>query len=342
MDLSSEPKLPLTASRRSTLRLLGIGGAAALLGGQTRVARAEQPEPKPATPEIQQGGGFYRFRLGELTVAVVSDGGFVSRPSDIFPKVSDSDLQEVTDRAFLSPGHLPTQINTLFIQTPSAKILVDTGAAGAFGPTTGQLLQNLGRVGVTPNDITHVIITHVHPDHAGGLLTADGKSQFAKAKIYVNQAEHDFWMSDAPKFPDTLLPDQVQQGMIAGAKKALAGVKAQLELTKPDAVIADVVTVVDAAGHTPGHVALRIKSGEDSLLYISDTIVAAPIQMPHPDWQCLYDADSGKAIETRKRLLGDAATGRTLIAGSHLAFPSLGHVGAARDAFRWVPRLWEW
>lgn len=329
-------------SRRQALRLIGLGAAATLVAPFGRTAEAQPASAAPAT-DVPQGSGFYRFKVGELDCAIVSDGGFTARPSDLFPDVGDDELAEAADKGFIAPGYLPMSINALLVRTGSAVVLIDAGAADNMGPLGGKLVGNLARLGVKPDDVTHVIVSHVHPDHAGGLLTTEGTSQFAKARVIVGEAEHAFWTGDAPTFPEsTLVKPEMQQGMIAGAKKILGVVKDQLELHKPGDVIAGALTLLDAAGHTPGMVAVLVESGDASALYVADTMHVLPIQMPHPEWNFVFDRDPAEGAKMRKQFMSTAASTRVRVVGPHLPFPSIGHIVKDGNAFRWVPQLWEW
>lgn len=328
-------------TRRGALRSLAIGGAGMLLVDPS--ASFAQPATPAVADSSLQGAGFFTFRHGEATVSVVSDGGFVMKAGDVFPKVPKAELDEVAKSAHVSPDGFPGQINTLLIRRGNDVILIDTGSGRNFGPTAGLLLPNLSRAGVAPADVTHVVLSHAHPDHVGGLLTADGKPTFARAKVFVNKAEHDFWTGPDPQMPDALVGADFKSMVIAAAKKAFAGVEGSLELLKPDDTVAGVVKLIDAPGHTPGHVALRVGAADGPhLMYLGDALFILPLQLKHLDWHAAYDADPVAAALTRRKLLETAAENGTLATAAHLPYPSLGYFDRDGDGFRWTARAWTW
>ena len=239
-------------SRRQLMTMLGLGAAGFVLGPSLS-AFAREPAvatPSPNDPSLQ-GAGFFTFALGEATVSVISDGGFVMKPAEVFAGTSESDLKAAGDETHVSLDGFAGQINTLLVRHGNDVILIDTGAGRAFGPTAGFLLTNLAHAGVKPADITQVVLSHAHPDHAGGLLTAEGKPAFPRAKVILNQKEHDFWTSDDPKLPNCKAPAELQAMMVDTAKKNLGGVKSAIELAKPGDSIAGIIKLVEAYGHTP-------------------------------------------------------------------------------------------
>ena len=144
---------------------------------------------------------------------VVSDGT-LSFPTDFF--VPNADPNAVT--AALTEHFLPTEdifahLNTLYVETDEHKVLIDTGAGNAFGPTAGYLLNNLDSAGIAAADIDTIILTHAHPDHIGGVLDAEGQLRFPNAQFYVSQAESDFWLADTVEMPQSLLDEETKTGL---------------------------------------------------------------------------------------------------------------------------------
>jgi glyoxylase-like metal-dependent hydrolase (beta-lactamase superfamily II) len=328
-------------SRRNLFRSLAFGGAGVLLFDPSWAFA--QPAAPTVIDRSLQGAGFFTFQHGEATVSVVSDGGFVMKPGEVFPDVPKAELEQVAKAAHVSTEGFPGQINTLLVRRGNDVILIDAGSGRNFGPTAGFLLPNLSRAGVAPADVTHVVLSHAHPDHVGGLLTADGKPTFARAKIFANKAEYEFWTGPDPKMPDSLVPPDFQKVMINAATTAFAGVKDSLEIVKPDDTIGGLVKLIDAPGHTPGHVALRVGAADGPhLLYLGDALFILPLQLKHLDWHAMFDADPVAAAITRRKLLDMAAEGGTLATASHLPYPSLGYFDREGDGFRWTPRPWTW
>lgn len=317
-------------SRRDALKWAALAGAAAFLPGRT--AMADEPAPASAP----QGSGFYRLKVGELACALVSDGSFAMDPAMLLPKAGPEAIEAAARAAFVSAKQVPVQVNAFVIDAPGGAVLVDTGCGDAFGPATGRLAANLARLGIAPEKVRTVVLSHAHGDHSGGL------SAFPAAEIAISEAEHAFWTGTA-EMPRSLLAADMRKGMTAGIQAALAAVKGRLRIVKPDAEIAPGISLVPASGHTPGHVAVRIASGADTLLYLSDVLHLPALQLVHPDWHVSFDVDPAEAAATRAKILDMAAADRLRLSGSHLPFPSNGHLTkAAGGGYGWVPGVWEW
>ena len=329
-------------SRRDFARMLGLGAAATLFGGAfSRLLAA--PAGAPTTgPAGMQGAGYYGFALGEARVTMVSDGGFAMQPRVMFPGTPEAAIVEACRVAHVSPDGYPGQVNVALIERGDIRLIVDTGCGKLFGPTTGFLVPNLRRAGVEPESITHVALTHAHPDHIGGLLDASGRPTFANARVFANRAEHDFWTGNPTMPKDTPFPAAMIQMMIDSARAAFAGVKDRLELFMPGDSVAGLLTAVDAPGHTPGHVAFTAGEGDRALMLLGDSIHIFALQMAHPEWHISFDRDGAQAEASRRMLLAMAAKSGAITTAAHAPFPPAGFVDADGGAFRWTSRPWEW
>lgn len=349
------PPAPHTVSRRAMLGLasaaaagvtlapFGRAHASRLASGHTSAHTNSNQAGQPQGADLQ-GAGFYRTRLGEFDLFLISDGAFlISDASAILasnapPAAYDAALR----RAFLKPDAIMGQVNALLIRTPDAVVLIDTGCGELFGPATGKLLPNLARAGFKPSDIDAVILTHAHPDHHGGLLNAATAAAFSKARFVASRIEHDFWTGPAPDFSRSLLPRESIDQMIQGANAAFATMKPRLDLIADKDQIAPGINAMLLGGHTPGHLGLRIASGSEELLYVSDLIINASLGMAHPEWHVAFDLDPAEGSKVRRATLERIAADRAKIAGSHLPFPALGHVRSEDRAFEFVPSSWTW
>lgn len=323
-------------SRRDSFRLFGAAGLAAFFGGAVDV-RAQEA----AKPTLSNGDGFYRMSLGTSELYLISDGGFPMDTASLFGSVPERAMEEARKQAFLTKPAVPGHVNVLLVKDGTNLMLIDTGCGKSFGETTGFLPKNLARAGFSPSDITHVIITHAHPDHIGGLVDGD-RLTFPNARVFVNAAEHTAWTVASPQFPKTKVPVEMLKAMVEGARHAFEVATPKLELLKPTDQVGGIITVVDAPGHTPGHIALRIDSAGEPVLYLTDTVHVPSLQFAHPQWHVLYDADPELAARTRKMILDQVVRERRMVAGSHIPFPSFGHLVAQGNGFGFVPIVWEW
>jgi glyoxylase-like metal-dependent hydrolase (beta-lactamase superfamily II) len=302
-----------------------------------------------ATPDLQrtgdlQGAGFYRYKVGDFDVTLLSDGFFPMDPAGLFAQSASADQAAAAAKdAFLQENQPATgHVNGLLIQSGRDNILIDTGCGSGFGPTTGKLAARLALAGITPGEITAIILTHLHPDHVGGLVSPIGEFALPNAKVIVTPTEKAFWSQPAPDLSKSGVPDGMRPMMIAAASQSLQLTAERLQPIEAGRSVVAGVKLLDAPGHTPGHVAVHLESGPHELVYISDLLHLPQVQFSRPDWHVAFDADPVQATATRKLFLDRIASNRTLIAGSHLPFPALGHVRARGGAYEWVPATWQW
>ena len=150
---------------------------------------AAAPQAKFSAP------GFFRMMLGNFEITALSDGT-VDLPMDkLLTNTTPGKVDQALRKVFLK-APLETSVNGYLINTGTKLVLVDTGAAGLFGPTLGKLLSNLKAAGYTPDQVDAVLITHMHPDHVGGLMDGD-KLVFPNATIRADKHDSDFWLDQA-------------------------------------------------------------------------------------------------------------------------------------------------
>jgi glyoxylase-like metal-dependent hydrolase (beta-lactamase superfamily II) len=175
----------------SSLARAAFVGAALVLAATTP-AIAETPAQKG-----DQVGGWHRFKLGGFEVTALYDG-YIDLPQKVLLNISAKTTEALLKRMFVDYGKgIQTAVNAYLVHTGTRLVLVDAGTAKAFGPTLGFIPDNLRAAGYDPAQVDAVLLTHLHPDHAAGLLTAEGKAVFPNADIWVAKAEADFWLDEA-------------------------------------------------------------------------------------------------------------------------------------------------
>ena len=320
----------MTTTLRSALLALSFTAATTSAALLPTAAHAAPPEQ-----HRDQVAGYYRMMLGDFEVTALYDG-YVDIPTQVLKGVSEKDLQGLLARMFqvTTPG-VQTSVNAFLVHTGEHLVLVDTGAATAFGPTLGAILKNLRAAGYEPGQVDTVLLTHLHPDHASGLLTLEGKPAFPNAVVRVAKADADFWL-DA-KNVSKLSADK--QGMFKLAQDAVAPYQAadRFKPFAPGEALVPGVVATPAHGHTPGHSGYLFKSKEQSLLVWGDIVHNHATQFARPEVVLEFDVDSKQAMATRKRLFADAAKNKLWVGGAHLPFPGLGHVRAESSGYAWVP-----
>ena len=281
-----------------------------------------------------QAPGYYRAAVGDLEITALYDG-YVDLAASVLLNANKAEVQRLLARKFIAGEKVQTAVNAYLINLGGKLILVDTGAAKAFGPTLGFIGEQIRAAGYTPEQIDIVLLTHLHADHVAGLLGADGKPQFPNAEVRVDQAESDFWLSEAnaAKAPKDfqsffkIARDSAAPYQVAGKWKPFSGA----------AELAPGIKAVPAIGHTPGHTAYQIESKGERLLILGDAVHSHAVQFARPEVAIEFDSDKKQAVATRKKLFAWAAKEKLLVSGMHLPFPGLGHVRADGKAFAWVP-----
>lgn len=309
-------------------RILAVSAALFLLA-PAAPALAEAPMVKTQVP------GYYRTMVGTFEVTALYDGA-IQLDTSLLRNANPEELNLMLARMFVGNPKMQTAVNAYLINTGTNLVLVDAGAAGLFGPGLGNVLANLRAAGYDPAQVDTVVVTHLHGDHIGGLGGPDGQPAFANATVFVSQADHDFWLSSEA---EAAAPEGMR-GLFA-MTRGIAALYQPREMWKTftdGSQLVPGIHAVKAHGHTPGHTAFSIESGEHKLLIWGDVIHAHAVQFAQPDVSIEFDVDPQQAIATRRSLLYATAGNKTLVAGMHLPFPGLGHVRAdAKGVYSWVP-----
>lgn len=296
--------------------------------------------PAPALAEAAKVGtqvpGYYRTMVGEFELTALFDGRF-GLDVGLLKNASADTIAALLAAQLKSGPQVQTAVNAYLINTGKQLLLVDTGAATAFGPTLGQVLHNLKAAGYAPEQVDAVLLTHLHADHVAGLLGADGKPVFPNATVHAAKADADFWLpAEALAKADEGAKPFFQMAQSRTAPYIAAG---RWKLFSDDAEIAPGITAQALPGHTPGHSGFLLASGQSKLLIWGDIIHNAATQFANPDIAIAFDIDPAQAVATRKAVLAAAADEALVVAGAHLPFPGIGQVRAvAADRYEWIPQ----
>ncbi len=283
----------------------------------------------------------YALKVGKIDAMVVSDGVLPLPTSTMATNVKPADLANWLDHMCMPPDKYDWPLNVMVARTGDQTILIDAGLGGQFPgfPRAGQFPQRLAAAGIELEDVTDVILTHMHMDHVGGLLVPGIKERLRPdVRIHVAKAEVDFWIS--PDFSQTVMPNPVPEVLRSTAKSFYNEYRDRLQTFDERREVAPGVVVRRTGGHTPGHSVVDLVSGGERLTFAGDAMF--PVAFDHPDWQNGFEHDPEKAAEVRIGLLRELAQTRGLLVAAHLPFPSLGRVAIEGDVFRWVPIIWDY
>jgi glyoxylase-like metal-dependent hydrolase (beta-lactamase superfamily II) len=270
-----------------------------------------------------------RKQIGDITVTALSDG-VLAAPLDVVLGVERAEIERLAGR---KPGEpLPIAVNAFLLERAGKVALVDTGSGNSMGPTLGKLPQNLRALGVAPERIETIFLTHLHPDHSNGLVDDAGNAIYPNAEVVLHETEAAFWLDRDEASGAT---ERIRRN-IAKTKVTTAPYRVRMRTVRDGEAVPGISAVL-LAGHTPGHTGWLIQSGKDSLLIWGDLVHLAAIQIARPDTGLVYDVDPQAACATRRRIFDRVAADKLAVAGAHLDFPGFGTIVRKGSGFAFEP-----
>ncbi len=279
-----------------------------------------------------QIAGVYHFRLGDLVISAINDGIF-EVTLDVMANIDRAEAEKLQAAAH---RRMPPRItiNAFLVNDGHSLTLIDSGCGTIGGPAAGAVGRHLAAMGVRPEAITRVLVTHMHIDHVSGLVDGEGKAVFPEAEIVVHEAEAKFWLGEVPAGAPEGLRDA-----FGIAARGIGPYRARLR-TVAGGEVAPGITIVPAPGHTPGHSGYAIQSAGEHLLIWGDIVHMPGVQFANPEAGMVFDIDPAQGRATRRRIFDLAASERSRVAGMHLDFPTFGHVTRAGSSYAFVPEVW--
>ncbi len=276
-----------------------------------------------------------RWTVGRVRITKFVELETVGGTRFILPHAT---AEEIRRLPWLAPdfateeGRLKLSIHSLVLETPTQRIVVDTGLGNdkqgrsvpAWNNRTAPFLETMSATGFPPDSIDLVICTHLHVDHVGwNTRLVDGRwvPAFPRSRYLFGRAEYEHWRdhSDTPDEVATFA-DSVEPIVAAG----------RAELVASDAAVSEEITLIPTPGHSPGHVSLHIRSDGAEALLTGD-VAHHPCQMAHLDWSSTVDSDPAQAAATRRALFSRFADTDVLVIGGHF---HAGHIRRDGAAFR--------
>ncbi|KNG92827.1 MBL fold metallo-hydrolase [Pseudaestuariivita atlantica] len=300
----------MTLSRRT---FMAGAAAAPLAGALPRLALAE-------------------MTIGEATLTTVSDGNLVLPGGFVFDTMPQDELPALLQEFGLSRDRVTPECNLALYRDGTHTVLFDVGSGPDFMPSAGKIVDSLDAAGVAPEDVTHVLFTHAHPDHIWGLLDDFDEPLFYEATCLMGRAEWDYWWN--PETVDTI--GEARAAFAVGAKRRMEAIEDSVEFFDDGDEVLPGIAAVATHGHTPGHMAFELRGGSDAALVVGDAIGNHHAAFRKPHWESGADHDKQSAIAVRQMLLDRLASEQMPLVGFHLPQGGMGRVERDGDAYRFV------
>jgi glyoxylase-like metal-dependent hydrolase (beta-lactamase superfamily II) len=326
-------------NRRAVLAGVIAAGAAATLNPLAAIGPA-----KASTPlQGKQAPGWYRYKVGEIEVTVVTDGARTFPLTDSYvTNIKKEEVSAMLAANFLDPANITNSYSPIVVNTGSKLVLIDTGngpaAAALPNSSYGQLPLNLAAAGIDPGAIDVVVISHFHGDHVNGLLTADNKLAFPNAEVMVPSVEWKFWTDDGEmsRAPEGRMATQFKNN-----RRVFDALNRKVTQYDWNKEVAPGITPVATVGHTPGHTSFIVSSGSGKIYVQSDLTHHTALFAGNPGWHVFLDQDPGMAEATRRKVYDMIVAEKLMVQGFHAPFPGIGHLEKAGNGYRLVPAPWN-
>jgi glyoxylase-like metal-dependent hydrolase (beta-lactamase superfamily II) len=264
--------------------------------------------------------------IGAIEVMPLSDG-VLNTSLDVVLGLDKSETERLSGKKFGDP--VPIAVNAFLLRLREKLVLVDAGSGNTMGPTLGKLPDSLRALGVAPEAIDVILLTHLHPDHSNGLVDDDGRAIFPNAEIVLHENEASFWLD---RDPSSGASERIRRN-IAKSAVTTKPYRARMRTVGAGEVLPG-ISALPLPGHTPGHTGWLIESGKEALLIWGDVVHLAAVQVARPDAGLVFDVDPQTACATRQRMFDRVAADRLKVAGAHLDFPGFGTIVRKGSGFR--------
>lgn len=275
---------------------------------------------------------FSKIALGSASLTTVSDGHLVLPLSFAIGSNPSAKAAEILRDHGISGDQVRPNCNVSIYQDGTNTVLFDVGSGPDFMPSAGTLLDSLTALGVAPEDVTHVLITHAHPDHIWGLLDDFDEPVFANATHLVGRKEWDYWWD-----PDTVQTiGEARMTFAAGARRRFELMEDVFERFDDGQEVVSGISAIATYGHTPGHMSFEVRSGTQASLIIGDAIANHHLAFQKPEWPSGSDQDSELGIRTRLALFDRIVADDLSVVGFHFPGTGLGRVEKTSSGYKFI------
>lgn len=278
------------------------------------------------------GWAHAQMMLGDVQIDTLSDGNLVLPRDFQFGDLPQDEVTEILARYGITGDEMTPDCNVTLMRDGTKTVLFDVGAGPNFMPSAGTLWEALDTLGVYPEDVTHVVFTHAHPDHLWGLLDDFDDLVFPEAQYMIGRAERDYWLD--PATPDTI--GEARLAFAAGAIRYLGAIEDRLSVFDDGEEILPGIAARATFGHTPGHMSFELRSGSESVMVLGDCIGNAHVAFERPGWVSGSDQDQDMGAATRVALLDQLASDQMPFIGFHMPYPGIGRAEKSGDSYRFV------
>ncbi|TPP12024.1 MBL fold metallo-hydrolase [Rhizobium glycinendophyticum] len=321
-------------------RRMVLGGAGLALASPMIMTRAAVAQQTSADTSMSIDHAMppetHRFNVGKFEVLVVKDGARPSgKPQETFGTNQTPEVVgALLEANFLPADNFVNSFAPVLVNTGSDVILFDTGMGEAGRANgLGRLAEGLTAAGYKREDVTIVVLTHMHGDHIGGLMEG-GQPAFPNARYVTGQAEYDFWVDPARAGTPA---ENGQKGVLANVKPLAE----KMTFIGDGGEVVSGITGMAAFGHSPGHMIYRLESDGRQLVLTADTANHFVLSLQRPDWEVRFDMDKAAAAATRKRVFDMIATDKLAFLGYHMPFPAVGYAEKIEEGYRFVPKAYQ-
>ncbi len=292
----------------------------------------------------KQAPSFYRYKVGDVQVTVVSDGvNTFALGGNFVPNAKVEDVAAALEKAYMPKDKVSIQFGPLVINSGGKLIVLDTGNGAAALANSkgavGQFSANMAAAGFDPKAVDMVVISHFHGDHINGLLNADGTPAFANAEVLVPSVEWKFFMDDGEMSRAT---GERMPGVFKNARRVLeAGLQKKVTPYEWGKEVAPGLLAVETPGHTPGHTSYVLSSGTGKVFIQSDVTNVPYLFAANPGWHAFFDQDADMAEKSRRKTYDMLVADKLQVQGFHYPFPGLGNVEKDGNGYRVIPAPWN-